>query len=87
MDDDELRHRLNAIERGLTALNSALGEVRNDLLARMNNQHERLINDINGLRNDYINTKAFLLQDAAGRGRQWLDLEDRVSKLEQRRDG
>jgi hypothetical protein len=47
------------IERGLTALNSALGEVRNDLLARMNNQHERLINDINRLRNDYINTKAF----------------------------
>jgi hypothetical protein len=25
----------------------------------MNNRRERLINDINGLRNDYINTKAF----------------------------
>jgi hypothetical protein len=91
VDDDELRRRLDTIERGLTerlvGLNAALGEARNDLMALMNNQHERLINDIVGLRNDYINTKGFLLQDAAARGRQWLDLEDRVSKLEQKRNG
>jgi hypothetical protein len=45
MDDDELRRRPDVIEAGLTALNAALGEARNDLMALMDDQHERLIND------------------------------------------
>jgi hypothetical protein len=84
--DEELKAHLEAMETRLTgrinATYQALGEVRTDLMALMNNQHERLLNDLSGLRGDFQNTKGFLLNDAATRGRQWLDLEDRVTKLE-----
>ena len=52
------------------------------LVARMNDQHERLINDLTLLREDFTNTKDFLMRDAAVRSRQWLDLETCVTKVE-----
>ena len=82
--DKELSVRFDAIEMQIKAVYQAVSETRADLMALMNNQHERLINDLGSLRSDFVNTRDFLLRDAAGRGRQWLDLEERVAKLERR---
>ncbi len=39
------------------------------LMARMNDQHERLINAITSLRRDFQNTKGFLIKDSLVRVR------------------
>ena len=94
--DDETRRYLEAMEKRLSdsiaavhdrigAVYAALGETRSELVALMNNQYERLINDVGSMRRDFTTTKGFLREDAATRSRQWLDLEERVSKLERSR--
>ena len=77
--DEELRAYLEAMEGRLMSKIDAL-------TGQMNNQHERLINDIGSLRMDFTNTKDFLLRDAAVRSRQRLDLEARVGGLERKPD-
>jgi len=52
------------------------------LMARMNNQHERLINVITTLQNDFSNTKGFLIGDALVLGRRIRTVEDRLDDLE-----
>jgi hypothetical protein len=82
MMDEELRRYLSEMEeRMIGRIDARLGA----LLARMNDQHERLINDLNGVRRDFTDTKDFLLRDSATGTRRWLDLEERVNRLE--RDG
>jgi len=82
--DDELKRYLEAME---LRLSDAVAAAKGDLMTLMNNQHERVINDLGTLRRDFTSTKEFLLQDAALRGRQWLDLEERVAKLERKGTG
>jgi hypothetical protein len=52
------------------------------LMARMNNQHERLINVVTALQNDFANTKGFLIGDALVMGRRMRSMEDRLDDLE-----
>lgn len=97
--DDELQRYLQAMEGRLgtqlrdasAAVNDSVAAVRDSVAASearlmrlMNDQHERVINDLTMLRSDFVNTKDFLIRDAATRSRQWLDLEERVSKLERK---
>lgn len=66
--DEELRGYLEAMEGRLTA--------------RMNDQHERVLNRLMAIERDLQNTKGFLIGDALVLGGRWFDLEARVSKLE-----
>lgn len=52
------------------------------LMARMNDQIERVLNRIGSLERDFQNSKDFLLGDTLVSGRRWLDLDARVTKLE-----
>jgi hypothetical protein len=52
------------------------------LMARMNDQHERLINMITSLQTDFSNTKGFLIGDALVIGRRMRSVEDRLDDLE-----
>jgi hypothetical protein len=51
-------------------------------VAQINDKLERILNRMTSLEGDFQNTKGFLVNDAAIGGRRWLDLEDRVTKLE-----
>jgi hypothetical protein len=52
------------------------------LMVRLNNSEERILNRLGTMEADALNTKGFLLNDAVISGRRWLDLEARVTKLE-----
>ena len=62
-----------------------LDDLRADLMNQINDGSERVLNRLGSLEKDFTNTKDFLISDALVSGRRWLDLEDRVSKLEQKR--
>jgi hypothetical protein len=66
--DEELRGYLEAMEARL--------------MARLNNSEERILNRLATMEADASNTKGFLLNDAAIYTRRWLDLEARITKLE-----
>ena len=66
--DEELRSYLDAME--------------SRLMARLNNSEERILNRLASVERDFSNTKDFLVSDALVSGRRWLDLEARVTKLE-----
>jgi hypothetical protein len=66
--DEELRGYLAAME--------------GRLMVRLNNSEERILNRLGTMEADALNTKGFLLNDAVISGRRWLDLEARVTKLE-----
>lgn len=68
MMDEELRRYLEGMEQRL--------------MARMNGQHERLIEAVSGLRSDFQATKGFLLEDAIVAGRRLLTIEERLNRLE-----
>lgn len=70
-----LADRLDAVEARLDAVESRL-------MARLNNSEERILNRLEAMESDAQNTKGFLLNDAAIASRRWLDLERRVTKLE-----
>lgn len=53
-----------------------------DLMALMNNQHERLIERLNSLARDFQNTKGFLIDDALVLGRRMSSVEKRLDNLE-----
>jgi hypothetical protein len=54
------------------------------LLARMNDQHERLIDTMTLLRRDFQNTKGFLIEDSLVLGQRTTNVENRLDRLEKR---
>ena len=52
------------------------------MTARMNDQHERLLNRLTGIERRFLNVKDFMVGDALVLARRTLDLEARVTKLE-----
>lgn len=48
----------------------------------INDAQERLLDRMTALEHDFQNTKGFLLGDSLVAGRRWLDLDERVSRLE-----
>ena len=48
----------------------------------INDGQERLLNRLGALEQDFINTKGFLVGDAIVSGRRWMDLDERVGRLE-----
>jgi hypothetical protein len=50
-----------------------------------NDGQERLLNRLGSLEADFQNTKGFLVSDAVVAGRRWLDLDERVTRLERGR--
>ena len=50
-----------------------------------NDAQEKLLNRLAALEQDFQNTKGFLIGDALVSGRRWLDLDERVSRLERNR--
>jgi hypothetical protein len=55
-----------------------------EMMARMNDGFERVLNEINTLKADFQNTKGFLLEDAIIMGRRSLSIEDRLAQLERK---
>lgn len=49
-----------------------------DLRKLMNDQHERLLNQMHSLNRDFLNTKGFLIDDALTLGRRITGIEDRL---------
>jgi hypothetical protein len=68
--DEELRRYLEAME--------------SRLMARMNDNQERVIERLANLERDFTNSKGFLIEDALILGRRWADLEARITKLERK---
>ncbi len=54
------------------------------LLARMNNQHEHLIDAMTLLRRDFQNTKGFLIEDSLVPGQRTTSVENRLDDLEKK---
>ena len=55
-----------------------------DMMARMNDQFERVINEIQSQRQDFLNAKGFLLEDALIMGRRLYSVEKRLDELERK---
>jgi hypothetical protein len=55
------------------------------LVAQVNTKLEQILNRLTGLEQDFQNTKGFLVGDAVVSSRRWLDLDERVSRLERDR--
>ena len=53
--------------------------------SEFNDAQERLLNRLASLEQDFQNTKGFLVGDAIVSGRRWLDLDERVNRLERNR--
>jgi hypothetical protein len=68
--DEELRAYLEAME--------------GRLMAKIDDRLERVVNRLSLLERDVINTKGFLAADAVVSSRRWLDMDERVTKLERR---
>lgn len=54
-------------------------------MAQVNTKLEQILNRLAGLEQDFQNTKGFLIGDAVVSSRRWLDLDERVSRLERDR--
>ena len=55
------------------------------LVARMNDQFERVLDAVTTLQADFLNTKAFLIEDALVTSRRVMSIEDRLTALERGR--
>nr|WP_294550939.1 hypothetical protein [uncultured Rhodopila sp.] len=55
-----------------------------EMMARMNDGFERVLNEISTLKTDFQNTKGFLLEDSIVTSRRTLTIEDRLSALERK---
>ena len=53
--------------------------------SEFNDAQGRLLNRLASLEQDFQNTKGFLVGDAIVSGRRWLDLDERVNRLERDR--
>lgn len=63
-----------------------LDAIKAELMTQMNNQHERVIDEITTLRADFQNTKGFLVEDALVTGRRLSITEQRVTRLERKQE-
>jgi len=63
-------------------LDEELRDYLDAMLVKINDGQERLLNRMASLEQDFINTKGFLVGDAIVSGRRWLDLDERVGRLE-----
>jgi uncharacterized protein Yka (UPF0111/DUF47 family) len=54
------------------------------LMARMNDQFERLLDAMTSLRADFANTKGFLIKDSLVLGSRITNVEDRLDDLERK---
>jgi hypothetical protein len=52
------------------------------IMAKINDGQERIINRLSSIERGFTNTKGFLVEDAVVTSRRWLDMDDRVTKLE-----
>ena len=52
------------------------------LMARMNGQHERLLDAMTQMQRDFQNTKGFLIEDALVIGQRTYSVEKRLDRLE-----
>jgi hypothetical protein len=52
------------------------------LMAKINDGQERILNRLVSLERDFMNTKGFLVEDAVVSSRRWLDMDDRVTKID-----
>jgi hypothetical protein len=66
--DDELRAHLEAME--------------GRIMAKINDGQERIVNRLSALERDFTNTKGFLVEDSIVSSRRWLDMDDRMTKIE-----
>ena len=71
--DEETKQAFEGITGQLTAL-----------MAMMNDQHERLLEQITALRGDFQNSKSFLVEDSLVTGRRVMSVEDRLAAIEKR---
>ncbi len=53
-----------------------------EMMGRINNQFERMLEGIKALRTDYQATKTFLVEDALVNGRRLRSFEDRLERVE-----
>ena len=54
------------------------------LVARMNDQHEQLLDRLTALESDFLNTKGFLIEDAIVSSRRNAQMEARLTRLERK---
>lgn len=81
--EEETKRFLDAMESRFTARISEYSErVEARFTARTNDNSERISYRLASLERDFENTKSFLVGDALVASRRWLDLETRVTKLE-----
>ena len=52
------------------------------MMKQMNDQFERILNVMTVKRGDFTNTGGLLVNDEIVSGRRWLDLEERLTKVE-----
>lgn len=78
----EISERLGRVEAEQAKFRSELNASDDRLMARFNNSEERILNRLSSIERDFQNTKNFLVGDALVSGGRWLDLEARVTKLE-----
>jgi hypothetical protein len=71
----------------LTAVDDETEAYLDAMMARINNQSERILDEIGTLKSDFQNTKGFLLEDAIVLGRRTITLEERLSRLERKSPG
>lgn len=90
--DEELRIYLESMEARLIGdsheavqgLQANLERMQARLMAQINDASERLLDRLNNLERDFVNAKDFLVSDASVSSRRWIDLEERVTRLEQK---
>jgi hypothetical protein len=56
------------------------------MMRLMNDQHERVLEQITALRRDFQNTKGFLIEDSLVLGRRVSNAEDRLDRLDRRQN-
>ncbi len=71
----------------MTAVDDETEAYLDAMMARINNQSERILDEIGTLKSDFQNTKGFLLEDAIVLGRRTITLEERLSRLERKSPG
>jgi hypothetical protein len=68
----------------IAAMDGRIGSMEGRIMAKINDGFERVVNRLSSLERDFLNTKSFLVEDAVVSSRRWLDMDERVTKLERR---
>ena len=73
-----MRSEIITMRSEITTMRSDISTLRGE----MNDGQEKLLNRLTSLEQDFLNTKGFLVGDAVVSGRRWLDIDDRLGRLE-----